>query len=238
MPHISSGPKSKLWSQSSPLTLLGWTVWKIFLSKFGAWTLLIKLLKQIHLCQYPWRRDGGNPNFRAVFVSNAKQYDWSSADVLFHLYLYCLQKLIASKHYWKKGGRHWKEECFSCDFWMQIGNLLSAVNSVFGVLLNMLCYLKIFYMWENSIWRNKMRSWQKEKEELSSWSTSDIRLCDTSAWCHLIPQKFKSFLPGFLSRQASLRSGWWQMASLSLCTRFCGGFPSGVLLHSALDLWQ
>lgn len=143
MPHISSGPKSKLWSQSSPLTLLGWTVWKIFLSKFGAWTLLIKLLKQIHLCQYPWRRDGGNPNFRAVFVSNAKQYEWSSADVLFHLYLYCLQKLIASKHYWKKGGRHWKEECFSCDFWMQIGNLLSAVNSVFGVLLNMLCYLKV-----------------------------------------------------------------------------------------------
>lgn len=41
-----------------------------------------------------------------------------------------------------------KEECFSCDFWMQIGNLLSAVNSVFGVLLNMLSYLKVsvFYL--------------------------------------------------------------------------------------------
>lgn len=129
------------------LTLLGWTAWKRFLSKFEAWTLLIKLLNQIHLHQYSWRRDCGNPNFAVVFVSNAKQYQ--AIQLMYCFTCICIVCRNCQQASLKKRVEDVEnQECVSCDFWRQIGKLLPAVNFVFSVLLDMMSCLKVsvFYL--------------------------------------------------------------------------------------------
>lgn len=90
------------------------------------------------------RGDDGNPNFRAGFKSNAKQYEWSGVDVVFvstESVFFCRHSLSASITE-KRMEDNEKEECFLFYFWRWIGNVLSAVNSVFSLLLNVLSCLE------------------------------------------------------------------------------------------------
>lgn len=107
--------------------------------------LLIVKIKPIY-ASIPsfWRGDDGNPNFRAGFKSNAKQYGWSSVDVVFlstESVFFCRHSLSASITE-KRTEDNEEEECFLCYFSRRIGNVLSAVSSVFSLLLNMLSYLE------------------------------------------------------------------------------------------------
>lgn len=65
-----------------------------------------------------WRGDGGNSDFRAGFESNAKQYEWSSVDVVFlsavsvfFAEIHCQQASLK-----KRMEDMEQEECFLCDF--------------------------------------------------------------------------------------------------------------------------
>lgn len=65
-------------------------------------------------------------------------------------------------------------------------------------------------------------SWQKGKEESSPCSTSETSLCNTSAWCHLIPQKFSfrfSMKTGFTLVRMVTNGIIWSLL------QFLWGFP-------------